>query len=131
MKTFIFSLVLFIIIVSLLVFNFFSIQKKSNELKNILQKLEDSIKDENEENINKYLEKASVFWKEKNEALFVVSNHRDLDELSQIFERLKIRIKQKIPSLGSEFSYRLLFLIYSSASRRITLVFSKVSASQA
>lgn len=95
MKTFIFSLVLFIIIVSLLVFNFFSIQKKSNELKNILQKLEDSIKDENEENINKYLEKASVFWKEKKEALFVVSNHRDLDELSQIFERLKIRIKQK------------------------------------
>lgn len=95
MKTFVFSTLLFIVIVSLLVFNFFSIEKKSEELKSILQKLEDAIKDENDENINKYLNKASIFWQDKKDALFVVSNHRDLDELSHIFEKLKIRIKQK------------------------------------
>lgn len=95
MKTFVFSTLLFIVIVSLLVFNFFSIEKKSEELKSILQKLEDAIKDENDENINKYLNKASIFWQDKKDALFVVSNHRDLDELSHIFEKLKIRINQK------------------------------------
>jgi len=87
-------MILLFLIVSLLVFNFFSIEKKSNELNAILQKLEESIKEKNNEKISKYLNDAILFWEDKKDVLFAVSNHKDLDELSQIFKKLKIRITQ-------------------------------------
>lgn len=94
MKTYIFAMILLLIIILILVVNFLSIEKKSNELNNVLDKLEKSIEEKNTQNVEKHLNEAISFWNGKKDLLLAFSNHKDLDDISQTFSKLKARIEQ-------------------------------------
>lgn len=95
MRTYIFSMTLLVGIIALLIFNFFNVETKSHEINNSLNKLEQSLTKKDEQDIEKNLKKALSLWEDKKEMLLIFANHKDLDQISQTFTKIKIRVEQK------------------------------------
>ncbi len=95
MKTYIFTLAILVGIIALLVFNFFNVEKNSSQINNILTELEQSLIQKDEDKIDENLKEALSFWEDKKETLLIFSNHKDLDQISQTFTKLKVRVEQK------------------------------------
>lgn len=85
-------MILLVVIIALLFCNYFYVAKQCGELTARLDSLEKSIIDFDDEKTGENLENVETYWQEKKDMLLAFSNHKCLDDISQVFLKISAKI---------------------------------------
>ncbi len=84
-------MILLFVIIFLLFCNYFYIEKRCAAINDKLDALENSIINFDDEKISENLKDVQTYWQKEKDVLLAFSNHKCLDDISEIFSRISAK----------------------------------------